>query len=95
MNVSLTPQLKALVQSKVKSGMFGSASEVIRHSLRLFKQEEEARMKKLREDVLEGFAQVERGEYIEVDENSRKQFLDDIKARGRKRLAAERKRRAS
>ena len=30
MNVSLTPQLEALVQRKVESGLYGSASEVMR-----------------------------------------------------------------
>ncbi|MEM6262849.1 MAG: type II toxin-antitoxin system ParD family antitoxin [Bacteroidota bacterium] len=30
MNISLTPQLEALVQEKVASGMYNSASEVIR-----------------------------------------------------------------
>lgn len=34
MNVSLTPQLMALVQDKVASGMFNNASEVIREALR-------------------------------------------------------------
>ncbi len=35
MNVSLTPELEKLVQEKVASGLYNSASEVIRESLRL------------------------------------------------------------
>ena len=30
MNISLTPQLEALVKKKVKSGLYSSASEVMR-----------------------------------------------------------------
>ena len=35
MNVSLTPELEQFIYSKVKSGFYGSASEVIREGLRL------------------------------------------------------------
>ncbi len=41
MNVSLTPELEEMISRKVKSGMYSSASEVIRESLRrLFKEDE-------------------------------------------------------
>jgi antitoxin ParD1/3/4 len=36
LNVSLTPMLEGFVRSKVKSGAYESASEVIRESLRVF-----------------------------------------------------------
>lgn len=35
MNVSLTPELEKFVQGKVESGLYHSASEVIREGLRL------------------------------------------------------------
>jgi antitoxin ParD1/3/4 len=35
MNISLTPELERFVHDKVDSGMYTSASEVIRESLRL------------------------------------------------------------
>lgn len=35
MNISLTPELERFVQEKVSCGMYTSASEVIRESLRL------------------------------------------------------------
>ena len=38
MNVSLTPHLEALVQRKVESGLYGSASEVMREALRLLEE---------------------------------------------------------
>lgn len=38
MNVSLTPQLINLVKNKVASGLYKSASEVIREALRIMEQ---------------------------------------------------------
>ena len=35
MNINLTPQLEELVRSKVASGLYTSASEVVREALRL------------------------------------------------------------
>jgi antitoxin ParD1/3/4 len=44
MNVSLTPELEALVNEKVRGGLYGTASEVVREALRLLKQrDDEAR----------------------------------------------------
>lgn len=41
MNVSLTPELEQFVQEKVSSGLYYSASEVIREGLRLLKEREQ------------------------------------------------------
>jgi antitoxin ParD1/3/4 len=44
MNVSLTPELEKLVSEKVRSGLYQTASEVVREALRLLKQrDDEAR----------------------------------------------------
>ena len=43
MNVSLTPELEEFVQSKVQSGRYTSASEVVREALRLLEEHEGAR----------------------------------------------------
>ena len=44
MNVSLTPELEELVNLKVRSGLYQTASEVVREALRLLKQrDDEAR----------------------------------------------------
>jgi antitoxin ParD1/3/4 len=42
MNVSLTPELERLVQSKVQTGRYTSASEVVREALRLMEQRDQA-----------------------------------------------------
>lgn len=41
MNVSLTPELEALVNEKVGSGLYQTASEVVREALRLLKQRDD------------------------------------------------------
>jgi len=43
MNVSLTPELEDLVRDKVKSGRYGSATEVVGEALRLMIQRDDSR----------------------------------------------------
>lgn len=90
MNVSLTRELESLVDAKVKAGTYQTASEVIREGLRLLKERDE-QQRRLRKDVLAGLAQVKRGQYTEYDVDSIGQLANEIKARGRRRLAREAK----
>ena len=39
-NISLTPELKAFIDSRVRSGLYGNSSEVIRAGLRALVREE-------------------------------------------------------
>ena len=58
MNVNLTPQLEEMVRAKVASGLYSSASEVVREALRLMSERDELRALKqaqLRADVQAGF----------------------------------------
>ena len=90
MNVSLTPELEEMVSQKVESGLYNSASEVIREGLRLLKEQDDLRrmrQEELRREVLKGYEQAQRGESHPLD-------VEGVKAEGRKRLAA-RKRGAS
>ena len=43
MNINLTPQLEELVREKVSSGLYNSASEVVREALRLLEEHDQAR----------------------------------------------------
>lgn len=68
MNINLTPELESLVQKKVKSGRYNSASEVVRDALRLFEHRErirEARLQSLRRKIDEGWAEAEGGDLID------------------------------
>ena len=53
MNISLTPELDSYVQQKVQTGMYHSASEVIRASLRLL-EEREQKIEGLRKALIDG-----------------------------------------
>ncbi len=69
MNVSLTPELENLVNEKVKSGLYNSASEVIRESLRLLQEQDllkEIRRNELRREIMLGVEQIRNGEYTEI-----------------------------
>ena len=85
MNVSLTPQLEELVKKKVKSGLYGSASEVMREALRLLEERDRIRAMRLEELRAEIRKGLDSGEATPLN-------IGDIKARGRRRLAAERER---
>ena len=57
MNVNLTPQLEEMVRHKVDSGLYTSASEVVREALRLMEERDrlrEAKLEQLRQDIREG-----------------------------------------
>jgi antitoxin ParD1/3/4 len=57
MNINLTPQLEELVRQKVNSGLYTSASEVVREALRLMEEQDrlkEARLEQLRRDIHAG-----------------------------------------
>ena len=57
MNINLTPQLEEMVWQKVVSGLYTSASEVVREALRLMEEKDRllaARLAQLRQDIQEG-----------------------------------------
>ena len=87
MNVSLTAELEEMVIAKVKSGLYTSASEVVREGLRLLRDHDELRRMRLADlqrDVDLGIEQVERGEFISSD--SAEALSADIKRAGRRRI---------
>jgi len=64
LNISLTPELERLVDEKVKSGRYASASEVIREGLRLLEEREELKQQRLvevRRKIDRGIDQLDRG----------------------------------
>ena len=65
MNVSLTPELESLVQEKLRTGMYHSASEVVREALRLLRERDELRqvgLVELRKEIAVGLEQANRGQ---------------------------------
>jgi antitoxin ParD1/3/4 len=83
MNVSLTTELEQLVNEKVASGMYHSASEVIREGLRLLKERDELRrvqMDEVRRDIMLGVEQVRAGRGKKYAGGA--ELADAIKRRG-------------
>ena len=80
MNVSLTPELEKYISTKVASGLYQSASEVIREGLRLLKDQDslrEIRLNELRQQIQAG---IDSGEAQPLN-------IEDAIERGKKRHA--------
>lgn len=86
LNVSLPVELENRVRQHVESGLYSSASEVIREALRLFEAYQGVRaasLTSLKADIAAGMADIEAGRVRTLDE-------EDLKRRGREALAARR-----
>jgi antitoxin ParD1/3/4 len=87
-NVSLTPELEKFVSERVESGLYHSASEVVRDGLRLLRERsllEELRRNELRRDIQQGLQQIADGSYTEWTADTLPQLSEGIKAQGRLR----------
>jgi antitoxin ParD1/3/4 len=82
MNISLTPQLEKLVNDRVDSGLYTSASEVIREALRLLDSRDRG-TQQLRADVDAGLRQLDAGQSRPFDHDA----VERIKKAGRAKLA--------
>jgi len=83
MNLSLTDELEAWIDERVKSGLYRSSSEVVREALRLLKEQEELkslRRQELRAMIREGVDDLDAGRSRTLDDD----VIADIKAKGRR-----------
>tara|TARA_R110001583_G_scaffold35162_1_gene117311 strand:- start:613 stop:885 length:273 start_codon:yes stop_codon:yes gene_type:complete len=83
LNISLPAELENRVRQHVASGMYGSASEVVREALRLFESYQTvqaANHAALKRDIDEGLQDLATGRVAAVD-------MDAIKAKGEQILA--------
>jgi len=81
MNISLPLHLETLVKTKVESGLYTSASDVMQEALQLLEERDHLnslKFESLRQDIQKG---VDSGEAAPLN-------IDAIKARGNARLAA-------
>ncbi len=70
-NVSITPELDAFLQARVKSGRYQTTSEVVREALRLLERHELERdqtFQRLKAKLEQGAAEAELGELLDGDE---------------------------
>lgn len=70
MNVSLTPELETMVAQKVKSGLYNSASEVVREGLRLVVEQDQLkqiRLEELKREIQVGIDQADAEQVAPLD----------------------------
>jgi len=91
MNVSLTKELENFVSELVSSGMYFSASEVVRDGLRLLREQEaikKMRVEELRAEIMLGIEDLKTGNSMSF--TSEDEIFQEIKKRGQKRLGEKR-----
>ena len=81
MNVHLTPELKKLVEDEVATGLYGSASEVIREGLRLLVDERRWR-EEVRRKIAKGVAEARTGKLV-----GGREVFAEIRRKSKKRRA--------
>jgi antitoxin ParD1/3/4 len=88
MNVSLTPELEQFVSTKVGSGRYNSASEVVREALRLLEEHDQARSAQIaafNQELGHRLASLDRGE--QVDPAAARDRIE-AKSRARRKIVA-------
>lgn len=88
MNVTLTPDLAAIIKAQMSSGRYSSRRAVVGEALRLLQthhRTDAEKLQDLRREIALGLEQLERGEHIEFTE----EVLEAIKRAGRQRQKAE------
>lgn len=75
MNISLTPELAKFVEKEVESGLYQTASEVIRAGLRRLKEDQAVRLpqapktlEELEAQLLQSIERLDRGEGVDGEE---------------------------
>ena len=69
-NISITPELDAFLESRVRSGRYQTTSEVVREALRLLQHQETERdeaFRQLKAKLKHGAAQADAGELLDGD----------------------------
>jgi antitoxin ParD1/3/4 len=80
-NISLTPEQDAFIDEMLKAGVYRNASEALRDAIRALQQrraEEALKLEGLRRSIDAGLADLERGDYEEVDDAGLEDWLDRL-----------------
>ena len=88
MNVVLTHDQRAFIRRAIESGRFHSEDEAVREALSLWEGRERGRAKILAA-LDEADASLARSEGRPITEEAMKALAEDVKQRGRRRLAAD------
>ena len=80
-NINLTPEQDAFIDEMLKAGEYGNASEAMRDAIRALQQrraEDALKLERLRQALDTGLADLERGDYEEVDDADLEAWLDRL-----------------
>jgi putative addiction module CopG family antidote len=89
MEVRLTPDQQAFVRQGIESGRFHTEADAVTEALALWEERERARAEILAAvDTAE--ASLDRGEGIEITEQSMRELAERVKRRGRTQLEVDR-----
>lgn len=84
MTIQLEEQWAELVHRKMQNEGYESAEAVVEEAMRLLRDREATELERLRQAIAVGMADIEAGHVYPFDDA----LIEDIKARGRLRLAA-------
>ena len=89
MKINLTPDQKAFVRQAIESGRLQREEDAVQEALSLWEERERTRAEILAAvDVAE--ASIARGEGRAITQESMRELAEEVKQRGRRRLATER-----
>jgi putative addiction module CopG family antidote len=88
MNVRFTPDQEAFIRQAIATGRFQHAEDAVKEALLLWEERERTRAELLSAvEIAE--ASLRRGEGRNITQESMRELADDVKQRGRTRLARE------
>ena len=85
MTVEIPLEYQPFVTDAIAGGEFKNEGEVISEALRILEERRQT-AEYLRREMQIGLDELDRGEYLEFDEVSLKEFFEQVKADGRKDL---------
>ncbi|MGD0897771.1 MAG: type II toxin-antitoxin system ParD family antitoxin [Thermoguttaceae bacterium] len=85
MTVEIPPKHEQFVKAAIARGRFTSEADLVSEAIRLL-EERDRQADFLRREMLVGLEELDRGEYVEYDDASLKEFLEQVKAEGRQAL---------
>jgi Arc/MetJ-type ribon-helix-helix transcriptional regulator len=88
MEIRPTPDQEAFIRAAIDTGRIGSPEDAAKEGLALWEERERRRLEILAA-CDEAEASIDRGEGIEITPENMRKLADDVKRRGRERLAAE------
>jgi putative addiction module CopG family antidote len=86
MEVQLTPDQKAFIKHAIETGRFNREEEAVKEALSLWEERERRRIEFLA-SLNDANASLARGEGRTITEQSMQDLAEDVKQRGRARLA--------